>query len=97
MEFDFKEWGKLQMALAAGGSEHMNVLASESERRTPVGHLVELLFPAVCSAGGLDPPASGTRAVGAVERVRLWGKPDRRASWTIEQQIGYVGSGNFSR
>jgi hypothetical protein len=28
LEFDFREWGKLQMALA-GGSEHMNVLASE--------------------------------------------------------------------
>ena len=28
IEFDFREWGKLQMALA-GGSEHMNVLASD--------------------------------------------------------------------
>src|SRR6266436_3544792 len=28
VEFDFREWGKLQMALA-GGSEHMNVLASD--------------------------------------------------------------------
>ena len=27
VEFDFREWGKLQMALA-GGSEHMNVLAT---------------------------------------------------------------------
>ena len=26
VEFDFRQWGKLQMALA-GGSEHMNVLA----------------------------------------------------------------------
>src|SRR5204863_2322558 len=26
VEFDFRDWGKLQMALA-GGSEHMNVLA----------------------------------------------------------------------
>ena len=30
IEFDFREWGKLQMALACG-SEHMNVLASECE------------------------------------------------------------------
>src|ERR1700692_1394215 len=29
IEFDFREWGKLQMALA-GGSEHMNVLATSS-------------------------------------------------------------------
>ena len=29
VEFDFREWGKLQMALA-GGSEHMNVLATSS-------------------------------------------------------------------
>src|SRR5438874_3034057 len=28
LEFDFREWGKLQMALA-GGSEHMNVLAPD--------------------------------------------------------------------
>src|SRR6266700_6209241 len=28
VEFDFREWGKMQMALA-GGSEHMNVLASD--------------------------------------------------------------------
>src|SRR5262249_26207894 len=27
VEFDFRQWGKLQMALA-GGSEHMNVLAT---------------------------------------------------------------------
>ena len=27
VEFEFREWGKLQMALA-GGSEHMNVLAT---------------------------------------------------------------------
>ena len=29
VEFEFREWGKLQMALAAG-SQHMNVLASAS-------------------------------------------------------------------
>ena len=29
VEFDFREWGKLQMALA-GGSEHLNVLAAGS-------------------------------------------------------------------
>lgn len=28
LQFDFREWGKLQMALA-GGSEHMNVLATD--------------------------------------------------------------------
>jgi opacity protein-like surface antigen len=33
--FDFREWGKLQMALA-GGSEHMNVLAPASASVTPV-------------------------------------------------------------
>ncbi|HEX4487565.1 MAG TPA: hypothetical protein VH088_14935, partial [Terriglobales bacterium] len=29
VEFDFREWGKLQMALA-GGAEHMNVLAPDT-------------------------------------------------------------------
>ena len=29
IEFDFREWGKLQLALACG-SEHMNVLASDA-------------------------------------------------------------------
>jgi hypothetical protein len=32
VEFDFRQWGKLQMALA-GGSEHMNVLAPARARR----------------------------------------------------------------
>ena len=37
VEFDFREWGKLQMALA-GGSEHMNVLAtSPSAAPAPSG------------------------------------------------------------
>ncbi|MGE0407226.1 MAG: hypothetical protein AB7O65_13095 [Candidatus Korobacteraceae bacterium] len=35
LEFEFREWGKLQMALA-GGSQHMNVLAAD-QNSTPTG------------------------------------------------------------
>ena len=34
VQFDFRQWGKLQMALA-GGSEHMNVLAPATGATTP--------------------------------------------------------------
>ena len=34
VEFDFRQWGKLQMALA-GGSEHMNVLAPAGSSTAP--------------------------------------------------------------
>jgi hypothetical protein len=87
VEFDFREWGKLQMALA-GGSEHMNVLA-------PVGSAT----PA--PSGGTPAPAvavlMGSTAselvfgsgVGTVFRVGCLVAVDL----DYQQQTGYVGTG----
>jgi hypothetical protein len=87
VEFDFKEWGKLQMALA-GGSEHMNVLATTlgatpaPSGGTPIsavalqaGSTANELF---LGAGALSAFPPGTLI--AVDQ-------------DYQQQIGYVGSG----
>jgi len=87
IEFDFREWGKLQMALA-GGSEHMNVLASDpdAEAQPSGGRPV----PAVAllpgsSAGEL---ALGEGAVDAFSVNDLVA-----VDLDYQQQTGYVGSG----
>ncbi|MDP9159651.1 MAG: hypothetical protein M3O09_05410 [Acidobacteriota bacterium] len=86
VEFDFREWGKLQMALA-GGSEHMNVLASDPNANsqpsggTPVTQIAvlpgstasEIFF----GAGAVD-----TFTLGAIIAVDV----------DYQQQTGYVGT-----
>ena len=69
VEFDFREWGKLQMALASG-SEHMNVLASDPSANaqpsggTPVGAVAVLpgstATEVVVGTGTVDTFASAT-------------------------------------
>ena len=87
LEFDFREWGKLQMALA-GGSEHMNVLASDPNAAAQPSGGSPLAAVAVLpgsSAGevivGAGPIASFS--VGEVIAVDA----------DYQQQTGYVGSG----
>ena len=87
IEFDFREWGKLQMALA-GGSEHMNVLASDPNAAAQPSGGSPLSAIAVLpgsSAGevivGAGPIASFS--VGNVIAVDA----------DYQQQTGYVGSG----
>ena len=87
VEFDFRRWGKLQMALS-GGSQHMNVLASDGNSDPyPSGGsaagAVALLATStaqelVVGAGAVDAFAVGDLL--AVDR-------------DYQQQIGYVGSG----
>jgi hypothetical protein len=87
VEFDFREWGKLQMALA-GGSEHMNVLATTSSATpapsggTPIPPVAVLpgstANQLVLGAGGV----SGF-GVGSLLAVDL----------DYQQQLGFVGSG----
>jgi hypothetical protein len=86
--FDFRQWGKLQMALA-GGSEHMNVLA-------PAGASVS---PA--PSGGV--PAAGTAVLaGSTASELVFGEGAVSAfavgclvavDLDYQQQTGYVGSG----
>jgi hypothetical protein len=87
VDFEFRDWGKLQMALA-GGSEHMNVLATDPSA-SPAG------------SGGIPLPAvpllAGSTALelvlgaGAVAGFQ----PDDLVACDVDyaQQTGYVGSG----
>jgi hypothetical protein len=87
VEFDFREWGKLQMALA-GGSEHMNVLA-------PVGSA------AAAPSGGTPAPGVAVLAGSTASQIVFGpGVGTAFAAGSLiavdvdyQQQTGYVGSG----
>jgi hypothetical protein len=87
VEFDFREWGKLQMALA-GGSENMNVLATSASATpapsggTPIA-AVAVLPGSTASELVFGAGAVSGFAVGNLVAVDL----------DYQQQIGYVGSG----
>jgi hypothetical protein len=87
VEFDFREWGKLQMALA-GGAEHMNVLASDADADaqpsggTPVAG-VAILAGSSASELVLGAGAVDAFAIGDLVAVDL----------DYASQTGYVGSG----
>jgi hypothetical protein len=87
VEFDFREWGKLQMALASG-SEHMNVLASDpSANAQPSGGTpVEAVAVLPGSTAGeivLGAGAVDTFNAGDILAVDS----------DYQQQTGYVGTG----
>ena len=88
VEFDFRQWGKLQMALA-GGSEHMNVLAPAAGSTSPAP-----------SGGTPAPGASVLAGSTASELVLGSGVTSSFPAGSLvavdvdyQQQIGYVGSG----
>jgi hypothetical protein len=87
VEFEFREWGKLQMALAAG-SEHMNVLASDPSAGavpsggTPVAGIT-LLAGSTASEVMLGAGAVDGFGVGDLIAVDA----------DYQQQTGYVGTG----
>jgi hypothetical protein len=87
LEFDFREWGKLQMALA-GGSEHMNVLASDPNANaqpsggTPLA-AVAVLPGSTASEIVLGAGAVNTFSVGDIVAVDA----------DYQEQTGYVGTG----
>ena len=87
VEFDFREWGKLQMALA-GGSQHMNVLAPDpSADARPSGGValtaLALLAGSTATQIVLGAGVVDTFAVGDLVAVDA----------DYEEQTGYVGSG----
>ena len=87
VEFDFREWGKLQMALA-GGSEHMNVLAtSPSATPAPSGG-TPIPGAAVLAGSTASQLVLGTGAMSGFAPGNLIA-----VDVDYEQQIGYVGSG----
>lgn len=86
--FDFRQWGKLQMALA-GGSENMNVLAPAAGSATPA------------PSGGAPAPGVAVLA-GSTASQLVFGTGVGSAfsagcliavDVDYQQQIGYVGSG----
>jgi len=87
IEFEFRDWGKLQMALA-GGSEHMNVLASDpSASRAGSGGIPFAAAPV------LDGSSDGELVLGA-GAVDGFDMGDLVAcDVDYAQQTGYVGTG----
>lgn len=87
VEFEFREWGKLQMALA-GGAEHMNVLASDpSAGRSGSGG-------AALAAVPLVPGSTATQLLlGAGASAGFLAGDLVACDVDYAQQTGYVGSG----
>jgi len=87
VEFEFHEWGKVQMALASG-AQHLNVLATDASA-TPQ------------ASGGLALPAAGLLPGSTPQTLQLGaGAADGFAVGDLvavdvdyQQQIGYVGTG----
>jgi hypothetical protein len=87
VEFDFREWGKLQMALA-GGSEHMNVLATSASAAPEPSGGTPLPGTAVQAGSTASQIVLGTGAASAFAPGNLIA-----VDVDYQQQIGYVGSG----
>jgi hypothetical protein len=87
VEFDFKEWGKLQMALA-GGAEHMNVLATSSGATQSPSGGTPIPGVAVLAGSTASQLVLGAGAVSGFEPSSLVA-----VDLDYQQQIGYVGSG----
>ena len=87
VEFHFREWGKLQMALA-GGSQHMNVLACDPDAGArPSGGIP------VAAVGALDGSTASEVFVGA-GTVDAFAVGEMLAiDVDYEQQTGWVGTG----
>lgn len=87
VEFDFREWGKLQMALA-GGSQHMNVLAESS------GATAQASGSTAASAVPLQAGSNDTQIIVGASAISQFGVGDLVAvDVDYVGQIGYVGSG----
>lgn len=87
VEFDFRVWGKLQMALA-GGSEHMNVLAPDPDASArPSGGIP-------IGAVGLLGGSTASEIVVGAGTVEAFAVGDMLAiDLDYAQQTGWVGSG----
>lgn len=88
VEFEFRHWGKLQMALA-GGAEHMNVLAPAAGSTSPApsggtpAAAIAVLAGSTASQLMLGPGFASALPPGCWIAVDV----------DYQQQVGYVGSG----
>ena len=87
VDFDFREWGKLQMALASG-SEHMNVLASDPSADAQPSGGTPLAAVAVLPGSTANEIVLGAGAVGAFDDGDILA-----VDADYQQQTGYVGAG----
>ncbi len=86
VEFEFRDWGKLQMALA-GGAEHMNVLATDAGA-SPAGSGGAPLTAVPVLAGSTAEELVLGAAVSGFQAGQLVA-----CDVDYGQQIGYVGTG----
>jgi hypothetical protein len=87
IEFEFRDWGKLQMALA-GGAEHMNVLATDaSASRAGSGGIPVAAVPLLPGSTAVE-LVLGAGAVDGFD-------PGDLVACDVDytQQVGFVGSG----
>lgn len=87
VEFDFREWGKLQMALASG-AEHLNVLASDPNANPQPSGGTPLPAVAVLAGSTASEIVLGAGAVDAFSSGDMVA-----VDADYQQQIGYVGTG----
>lgn len=87
VEFDFRQWGKLQMALACG-SEHMNVLAPVGSATPAPSGGTPLPGVAVLAGSTASQVVFGTGAAGSFPPGTLIA-----VDLDYAQQTGYIGSG----
>lgn len=86
VEFDFREWGKLQMALACG-SEHMNVLATSASATPAPSGGTPIPAVAVLPGSTASQLILGTGGITGFAQGNLLA-----VDLDYQQQIGYVGS-----
>jgi len=87
LEFNFREWGKLQMALS-GGSEHMNVLASDVNANPQPSGGTPILAAATLAGSTASEIVLGVGAVDAFSAGDIIA-----VDADYQQQTGYVGTG----
>lgn len=87
IEFGFREWGKLQMALA-GGTEHMNVLAPD-----PNANAIPSGGAPLASVSVLPGSSASEVVVGASSVANFTVGDVIAVDADYAQQTGYVGSG----
>jgi hypothetical protein len=87
VEFEFRDWGKLQMALA-GGAEHMNVLATDPSASPEGSGGVPLSAVPVLGGSTAEELVLGVGATAAFQAGDVVA-----CDVDYAQQVGYVGSG----
>ena len=87
VDFEFRDWGKLQMALA-GGAEHMNVLATDPSASRAGSGGIPLAAVPLLSGSTAEELVLGA---GALARFQ----PGDLVACDVDyaQQVGYVGTG----